>query len=32
MLAPVSGIPIYELQKGDKIMVRISNTGTKEKY
>ena len=32
MLAPVSGIPIYKLQKGDKIMVRISNTGAKEKY
>ena len=32
MLAPVSGIPIYELKKGDKIMVRIANTGVKEKY
>jgi len=32
MLAPVSGIPIYELKKGNKIMIRIANKGTKEKY
>jgi len=32
ILAPVSGIPIYELSKGDKIMVRISNRTVRGKY
>ncbi len=32
VLAPVSGIPIYELSKGDKIMVRISDKSTRGKY
>ncbi len=32
LLAPVSGIPIYELKKGDKIMVKIINNSPKAKY
>ncbi len=32
ILAPVSGIPIYELSKGDKIMVRISDLSVRGKY
>lgn len=32
VLAPVSGIPIYELTKGDKIMVKISDKSTRGRY
>jgi hypothetical protein len=32
VLAPVSGIPVFELQKGDKIMVKISDKLPKGKY
>lgn len=32
ILAPVSGIPIHELTKGDKIMVRIQDKTTKARY
>jgi len=32
ILAPVSGIPIYELSKGDKIMVKINDKTTNGKY
>ncbi|MGQ9615321.1 MAG: DUF4899 domain-containing protein [Spirochaetota bacterium] len=32
VLAPVSGIPIYELTKGDKIMVKISDKSVRGRY
>jgi len=32
ILAPVSGIPIYELSKGDRIMVRINDRSVRGKY
>ncbi len=32
ILAPVSGIPIYGLSKGDKIMVRINDRSVRGKY
>ena len=32
VLAPVSGIPIYELEIGDKIMVKINDRTTKGNY
>jgi len=32
ILAPVSGIPIYDLTKGDRIMVRINDTTTRGRY
>jgi hypothetical protein len=32
VLAPVSGIPVYELAKGDKIMVRINDKFPKGKH
>jgi len=32
ILAPVSGIPIYELAKGDKVMVKINDKTTNGKY
>jgi hypothetical protein len=32
VLAPVSGIPVYELMKGDKIMVKINDKLPKGKY
>ncbi|UCB44387.1 MAG: DUF4899 domain-containing protein [Spirochaetota bacterium] len=32
VLAPVSGIPIYELQVGDKIMVKLVDMSTKGRY
>jgi hypothetical protein len=32
ILAPVSGIPIYELSSGDKIMVRINDKSLRGKY
>lgn len=32
VLAPVSGIPIYELQIGDKIMVKLTDRTTKGNY
>jgi len=32
ILAPVSGIPIFELKKGDKIMVRINDRTSRGKY
>ncbi len=32
VLAPVSGIPVYELSRGDKIMIKINDTFPKGKY
>jgi hypothetical protein len=32
VLAPVSGIPVYELTKGDKIMIKINDKHPKGKY
>ena len=32
VLAPVSGVPIYKLKKGDRIMVKIINNSVKAKY
>lgn len=32
VLAPVSGIPVYELIRGDKIMVKISDKSVKGRY
>lgn len=32
VLAPVSGIPVYELTKGDKIMIKINDKLPKGKY
>jgi len=32
ILAPVSGIPVYELRKGDKIMVRINDRTSRGNY
>jgi hypothetical protein len=32
VLAPVSGIPVYELAKGDKIMIKINDKFPKGKY
>lgn len=32
VLAPVSGIPIYELTKGDKIMVKINDKSVRGRY
>ncbi len=32
LLAPVSGIPIYELKKGDRIMVKIVSNSPQAKY
>ena len=32
VLAPVSGIPIYELEVGDKIMVKITDRSTRGNY
>jgi hypothetical protein len=32
VLAPVSGIPVYELSKGDKIMIKINEKHPKGKY